>query len=251
MNLSDFDVVLFDLDGTVYYGSEIIPGANETIRFFRNAGKKIYFATNNSTKTRKQIFEKLIAMGIDCQYEEIITSGYLAGLYAKREGLSDIFIFGSDNLRSEFDQMGVPYNQTSASEHLLIGYNPAMTYENLTEALQVALHAKTIIACNRERVFPGEGGKMLPGCGAMTAPIEWCAKRESDVIIGKPATLMIELISEIEKKPSYRFLVIGDTYESDIVMAKLAGAKHILITKGDAPHDTDTVTAIEKIIGLF
>ncbi|MEL3908862.1 MAG: HAD-IIA family hydrolase [Treponemataceae bacterium] len=251
MKLDDFDVVLFDLDGTVYYGSKLIDGANETIKFFRDAGKRIYFATNNSTKTRQQIFEKLLKIGVDCKCDEVLTSGYLAALYAQQENLQDMYIFGSENLRTEFEQMGVAYNQTETAENLLIGYNPAMTYENLTDALQVALHAKQIIACNRERIFPGENGRLMPGCGAMTAPIEWCAKRECDVIIGKPSTLMIELISKLEKTPSYRFLMIGDTYESDIAMAKLAGAKHILISKQPEYHDTEVVASIGEIITRF
>ena len=251
MQLSDFNIVLLDLDGTIYYGSQLIDGANETIRFFRDAEKKVYFTTNNSTKTRKQIFEKLLKIGVDCKYDEVITSGYLAALYAQQENLQNMYIFGSEHLRTEFDNMGVSYNQTEHAENLLIGYNPAMTYEKLTDALQVALHAKKIIACNKDRVFPGEGKRLMPGCGAMTAPIEWCAKRECDIIIGKPSTTMIELISEKEKTPSYRMLVIGDSYESDIVMAKLAGAKHILIGKNYELHDTDFVESIREIPKLF
>lgn len=69
MKLNDFDVVLFDLDGTIYYGSKIIPGANETIDFFRESGKKIFFTTNNSTKTRAQIYEKLFDMSVNCKLE--------------------------------------------------------------------------------------------------------------------------------------------------------------------------------------
>lgn len=251
MKLDDFDIVLFDLDGTVYYGSKLIDGANDTINFFRNAGKRIYFATNNSTKTRKQIFEKLVKIGVDCKFEEVLTSGYLAALYAQQENLHDMYIFGSENLRTEFDEMGVSYNQTENAENLLIGYNPAMTYDDIADALQVALHARTIIACNKERVFPGEGKRLMPGCGAMTAPIEWCANRECDVIIGKPSTTMIELIAEKERTPSYRLLIIGDTYESDIVMAKLAGAKHILISKAAEHHDTAVVKKIADIREMF
>lgn len=251
MKLDDFDIVLFDLDGTVYYGSKLIDGANDTVKFFREAGKRIYFATNNSTKTRKQIFEKLLKIGVDCKFDEVLTSGYLAALYAQQENLHNMYIFGSENLRTEFDEMSVSYNQTESAENLLIGYNPHMTYENLADALQVALHAKTIIACNKERTFPGEGKKLMPGCGAMTAPIEWCAKRECDVVVGKPSTLMIELVSKLEKTPSYRLLMIGDTYESDIVMAKLAGAKHILISKTCEHHDTEVVVSIKDIRGMF
>lgn len=251
MELSDFDIVLFDLDGTVYYGSKIIPGANGTIDFFRNAGKKVYFTTNNSTKTRVQIYEKLVDMGVSCRLEEVLTSGYLAALYAKKNRLHDIYVFGSSNLISEFNEMGISVNQNETAENLLIGYNPLMTYNDLTAALRVALHAKQIMACNRERTFPGEQSKLLPGCGAMTAPIEWCANRECDVIIGKPNTLMVELLCEIEHAGPERFLVIGDSYESDIRMADRAGCRSVLISRDITNENCTSVAAIADIEGLF
>ena len=88
----------------------------------------------------------------------------------------------------------------------------------------------------------------MTGCGAMSAPIEWCAQRESDVIIGKPNTLMVKLLCEQEKLPAERFLMIGDTYESDIRMADRAGCKSILI---DKETNCITVNNILEISKLF
>lgn len=231
LELNNIDAVLFDLDGTIYYGPEPISGANETIEYFRNAGKKIFFTTNNSTKTRRQIYERLVNMKINCNLEEVLTSGYVAAMYCKHNNLQNVYIFGSTNLIEEFNELGVVVNQNSSAENLLIGFNPSMTYDDLTNALQVALNAKCILACNKERTYPGENAKLMPGCGAMTAPIEWCAKRECDVVIGKPNTLMIDLLSDMEKMPTSRFLVVGDTLESDIRMANSAGAQSILLSK--------------------
>ena len=252
MKISDFDVVLFDLDGTVYYGSEIIPGANVTIQFFRQKGKKVYFTTNNSTRSRRQIFEKLLGMGIDCNYEEVITSGYLAALYAKKHNLKNIYILGSVDLMEEFSSMNVSVLQNENAENLLIGYNPNMSYNDLTDALQVALHAHNIIACNKERVFPGENKRIMPGCGAMTAPIEWCANRPCDIVVGKPDTMMVDLLCEVESKTPERFLVVGDTYESDCVMASRAGCKSVLISKyPNEYYDGEVVSSIKDVPSLF
>lgn len=250
MKLNDIDVVLFDLDGTIYYGSKIIDGANETIDYFRKNGKKIYFTTNNSTKTRKQIYERLINMGVNCKLDEVLTSGYLAALTAKRHYMEDVYIFGSDNLINEFKQLGVKVNQSENAKNLLIGYDPDMTYNGLTKALQVALHANCIMACNKEKVYPGENAKLMPGCGAMVAPIEWCSGRPCDFVIGKPNTLMLNLLHEKELIEANRFLVIGDTFESDIVMANCFGAKSILISQKKHPNVL-TVKTIKKIIDIF
>lgn len=123
-----------------------------------------------------------------------------------------------------------------------------MTYEGLTEALQVALHAKCIIACNRERVFLGEGARSMPGCGAMTAPIEWCANRECDIVIGKPNTMMVDLISGKTGTPNDRFLVVGDTYESDIRMADRAGAKSIYVESYISRLDFNLYDSVKREI---
>ena len=250
MKLSDFEIVLFDLDGTIYYGSKLIPGANEAITYFRDNNKKVYFTTNNSTMTRAQVYEKLVEIGVDCSIDEVITSGYIAALTALNNGFEDVYIFGSDNLIKEFVDMGVSVKQDSEAENLLIGYNPNMTYEELTDALQVALHAKCIMACNRERIFPGEDARLMPGCGAMTAPIEWCANRECDFVIGKPNTLMVELLSQMNRVRQSKFLVIGDTYESDIVMANVAGCKSILISDIPVKYTT-TLKSIAEIPNYF
>lgn len=250
MKLNDIKVVLFDLDGTVYYGDKIIDGANDVIEFFRNNDKKIFFTTNNSTKTRKQIYGKLIGMGVNCRLDEVLTSGYIAALNAKKHNMEDIYIFGSQNLIDEFVNLGVNVNQSESAKNLLIGYDPSLTYAKLTDALQVALHANYIMACNKERVFPGNNSKLMPGCGAMTAPIEWCANRTCDFVIGKPNTLMIDILKEMVDIPTNQFLVIGDTYESDIKMANSAGAKSILISKKKFDHE-NIVDNIKSVIDLF
>ena len=242
--------VLFDLDGTVYYGSRIIPGANETIAFFRKAGVPVFLTTNNSTKSRRQIYRRLTGMGVDCQLEEVLTSGYLAALYAKQNGLSDLYIFGSDNLKEEFDSVGVSVEESEEARNLLIGYNPAMTYEGLAAAVRVALRADRVIACNRERVYPGENAQLMPGCGAMTAPVEWCAGRECDMVIGKPSPAMVDMISREHGIDAASILVVGDTFESDIAMADAAGCMGVLIAR--EPQDgLAAVASIAEVPGLF
>ena len=250
MDINSVDIVLFDLDGTVYYGSKIIDGANDTINFFRQHGKQVYFTTNNSTKTRKQIYERLIGLGVDCRLEEVLTSGYLAALLAKKRFMEDIYIFGSKNLISEFEEQGIKVNQEETAQNLLIGYDPDMTYEGLTKAVQVALHARCIMACNKERVYPGDNARLMPGCGAMTAPIEWCANRQCDFIIGKPNITMVEHLSAEKNVPANRFLVIGDTFESDIAMANVAGCQSILISKVENKNVL-TVESIKNIPEYF
>lgn len=89
--------VLFDLDGTIYYGSQLIERADKVVEAFKNTGKRIFFMTNNSTKSRQQICDKLLGMGLDCHKKQIYTSGYAAALYAQNKGYKSIYVFGTDD----------------------------------------------------------------------------------------------------------------------------------------------------------
>lgn len=221
----------FDLDGTVYYGEKLIEGANDVINKFRDNNINIFFLTNNSTKTRKDIYSKLTRIGVDCRLEEVVTSGYIATLYAKKQNMKDVFVFGSEGLKNEFKVQGIHTIETDEAHNLVIGYNPYFTYEQVAKAMRVAFNAQHIIACNKERFFPGENAVLMPGCGAMVAPIEWCANREVDYVIGKPNTLMLEILCENNGYSPKEIIMIGDTYDSDIVMANKFGCKSICIGK--------------------
>lgn len=248
--LENIKAVVFDLDGTIYYGSKMIDGVEETLEYMKKLGKRVFFLTNNSTKTRKQVFEKLVKMGVKCELEQVYTSGYVASIYAEKEGLKNIFIFGSDNLKSEFENRGIEVvTDEEVAENLLIGYDTNFTYEKVTQALHVALKGNTIIACNKERHFPGENARRLPGCGAMVGTIELCTNKEVDFVIGKPNTLMLEFLAEEYKLTKDQILMVGDTYESDIAMADKYGCKSILISDEEY-ENTIIIKKIEEITGL-
>lgn len=224
--LDSITTVIFDLDGTLYCGDLPVKNAAYTVAKLREIGLKILFLTNNSVKTRKQIRNKLLKMEIQCREDEIFTSGYTAALYAKYNNLTNIYICGTENLHEEFKNANVSLCGSDLAENLVIGYDPDFSYTKLSEAFSVALNAKHVIACNKERYFPGNNNKLLPGCAAMVAPIEYCAKRQADIIVGKPHTLMLELICREHNLKPNQILTVGDTYESDILMAQKFGCKN-------------------------
>ena len=215
MDLSEFDAVVFDLDGTVYYGPNLIDGSKDVISFFRSNNKLVFFGTNNSSKTRQQITEKLNLLGIDCTAEEVITSGFLAYNLVKKLNLDNVYVCGSENLIKKFSDGGVKINQTEDALNLVIGYDIMFTYEELTTAVRVAINSKTIISCNEERNYPGENNRIFPSCGGIVKAIEWCANKKSDYVVGKPNAYLIDYITENYKIDSSRILVIGDSFEFD------------------------------------
>ena len=240
--------VLFDLDGTIYYGSKLIDGAKEVVQAYRDSGKKVFFMTNNSTKSRKDIYERLTGMGLDCSLSEIYTSSYASALYAKRKGYKTVYIFGAKGLEDEFMQLGI--STSEEAEVVVVGYDMEMDYKKITAALQVALQAKSIIACNKEKHYPGENAKRMPGCGAMVGALEGCLGKNVDYVVGKPNPLLLDIICTEQNLQKEDIMVIGDTYESDIVMANEYGCDSLYIGKEKHP-DTVCVEFIKDILNLI
>lgn len=219
--------ILFDLDGTIYYGNQLIDGADEVVQKFREQGKKVYFVTNNSGKTREQISKKLCHMGVHCTIEEIYTSGYVAALYTLKKGYQEAYVFGTNALKQEFQYVGLRVSNTA--EVLVVGFDPEFNYQKLSSALQMGLRTKIIIACNIDKNFPGENAVIVPGCGAMVGALEGCLGRKIDFVVGKPNPLLLDMICAQHGLQKDEIMIIGDTYESDIKMAQEYGCSSIYI----------------------
>lgn len=63
--LDSFDTVLTDCDGVIWVDNNPLPGAPEVINRFIANGKKLFFVTNNSTKTRPEFVEKAVKLGFN------------------------------------------------------------------------------------------------------------------------------------------------------------------------------------------
>ena len=249
MDINIFSAVIFDLDGTIYYGPELINGSVEAVDYFRKKGIKVFFGTNNSSKTRKTICDKLNKLGIKCDKDEVITSGFLSAVYCKQNAINDVFVCGSNELIEEFKMQNVLLNQSENASNLVIGFNKDANYADLTVALRVALHANQIIACNVERNYPGDASLLFPSCGGFVKAVEWCANRSCDFIIGKPNSYMIEYLRK-EYNFDKEILVIGDSLEFDVDFAKNASAIPVCIQK-NCQANCLSVNNISDIPSLF
>ena len=220
--------VLLDLDGTVYNGSVLIDGAREAVEGIRAMGLRLFFFTNNSGRTRDAIAAKLSGMGIACTKDDVISSGYTCARYLKDNGVREVYVSGTDGLREEIRACGVDVVGPESTDAVVIGMDPDFEYQRMIEALNAVLRSKLIIACNRDRVYPCSKG-LCPGCGAMVASIEHCSGRMADVTIGKPERHMFDLVMGMTGADAEELLVVGDTYDSDILMAERCGAPYFFI----------------------
>lgn len=238
IDIDKYKLVIFDLDGTVYHGDSLIDGAKDAIELLRKRGCIVVFLTNNSAKCGMQIADKLCRLGIELDSEDVWTVADIAAEYLAAYNASDVYVCGTAALRERVASRGVMLVKPDKARCLLIGFNPEATYQDCADAVSAALGAETIIACNKERIYPGDHGCMLPGCGAMVASVEWCSSKPVDLIIGKPSSRLLDTLAlHYGCRPS-EMIMVGDSRESDIAMADGFGCDSLLVGEQEDPERT-------------
>ncbi|MDI6731711.1 MAG: HAD-IIA family hydrolase [Candidatus Margulisbacteria bacterium] len=229
--------VAFDLDGTLYLGNQIVDGAIDLINFLFDRGIKILYFTNNSGKTRKEIYEKLLRLGFKLELSNLDTSAYATALYAKNNNLNPVFPVGSPSFIEELSSVGlVISSDPSLIKAVLIGLDVEFSYSKLAQTASIIKESNCrIIASNIDANYPINNNKLMPGTGPIVAAIESACGKKIDYIVGKPNTYIIELILNSHNLDRDELLIVGDSYESDIKMAQGYGCPAILMSKKTLP----------------
>lgn len=248
----DVKAVAFDLDGTIYFGNEIADGALELIESLKQKGIRVFYFTNNSVRSRIQIHEKLLKLGLKLSVDHVYTSSYATAVYASEKSLTDVFCIGSQGLIDELRLRDIHIvDCLDKVQALIVGLDAEFNYNKLTRALHVLQQGCRLIACNRDRNYPIENGRLMPGCGPIIAAIETAYGVEADFVVGKPNTYMLQLLASDWQLTNKEILVVGDSYSSDIEMAKKYNSPSALIYKGEIDVSDTLVIPNLKDLGRF
>lgn len=243
-----YNCFIFDLDGTIYFGDTLAPRANEVIRGVRKTGANLFFVTNNSAKTRHQLYEKLLHMGVDIQEDELINSGYAIGKYLQKRGFKRVLCVGTEDLKQEIAKLGIVPSSDHA-EAVVVGYNKDFRLDDLTPLIPLKDENCELIIANLEHSYPISNGKMVPGAGPIVAAVEMILNKKFDQCIGKPNPLMLELVLDGLGISPEMVCVVGDSYSSDVRLAKNYGADAVLISDYSQPEPG--VRVIKKLEDLL
>jgi 4-nitrophenyl phosphatase len=240
--MSSPKLFVFDLDGTLYRGSEVIPFAVEVVQCLRKRGVEIRFLTNNSGSHPRNICAKLSAMGFEPELDEIYTSAMGAGSWMQENKLSRAFVVGEPGLVETLLDYGVT-NTRIEPDVVIAGICRTLTYDWINEAMQFILGGAKFVATNRDSAYPIENGAFQPGAGATVAAIQACALVEP-VVIGKPETYLLDRIRNDSKIEFEEMLVIGDRMDTDIEAGNRANCQTFLVLTG-----TETVAPPDQWCG--
>jgi 4-nitrophenyl phosphatase len=251
-------VAIFDMDGVLYRGSDVMPHAKETLERLRNAGWQVFFATNNSTATRDEYVARLARLGLGGDLEHVITSAYATAHYLERQRPTpkDVLVIGADGLRAEIRAVGIRVRDAdtlpgtkpprealadgvdpgamrrylvslelpAVGDTVVVGLDLHLTYAKLAEAQRWVLAGARLICSNRDRAYPVEG-RLLPGAGTIVAAIE-VATEQRAVCVGKPEPFLFE---EAIRRAS---LSVGSA--QSVRSAGSAGAAEPVVVIGDS-----------------
>ncbi len=245
---SNIKLIAFDLDGTLYVGEKIIPGAVELVSYLRGRYQVVFF-TNNSSKTASQIHDILNGLGIECTLEEVYASSSATAVYLREFGIDNLYVVGSPGLNCEIKSNGLNILDADSAENLVVGLDPDFSYKKLANALNVLLKDGKYIVCNEDGSFPSGEKKYLPGCGAIVSAISAAANKKPDFMVGKPNTYMLAKISEKYDVDNSEIIVVGDSYKSDILMALNFSCKAVLVSDycNDSPINDDRILVVENL----
>lgn len=210
-----FQVYCFDLDGTVYHGTEPVPKAVTFIAKLQEKGIEPYYITNNSSATPKQVQKKLASFGITAKAENIMTSSIATAKYCKEKYPgATVQMIGEGGLKEALQSEGISIVEENP-DVVIMGIDRDINYEKLaTVSLAIRAGAK-FIATNGDKAIPTERG-LLPGSGSFVKLVEYTTGI-TPIIIGKPEPYMFGYIQEQSGFAKEEMVMIGDNYDTDIL----------------------------------
>lgn len=236
-----YDAYVFDLDGTVYLGDELLPGAQRLIEELRERGRAVRFLSNNPTKDPQQYAEKLGGLGLPTAIEEIVNTTVTTTRWLLDNAPeATVYPIGEAPLTRALNQAGIRISSDPAEIDIVIAsYDRGFAYEKLQIAFDaIWFHKRArLIATNPDRYCPFPGGRGEPDCAAITAAIKACTGAECEVTLGKPNRVMLDAaLAGLELDP-HDCLMVGDRLSTDIRMGLDTGMVAALVLTGETSVD--------------
>lgn len=207
--------VICDLDGVIYLGDTVIEGVPQQLRRLVDAGVRLVFVTNNSSKTPAQVAAKVQRLtGVSIDPDDVCTSPQSAlGLLGPED--IPVFVVGEEGISSVLEDEGIEVtSRAGEAGSVMVGLTPRANYQWIADAADAVRRGARFVATNTDSTYPSADG-IKPGAGSIVAAIAVAAGVEPEVA-GKPLAPMRDLVKKRIDGPAW---VIGDRVDTDIAMA--------------------------------
>lgn len=229
---------VFDMDGTIYLGDHLLPGAKRMIEELRGRGIPVRFLSNNPTKDPHQYVEKLERLGLPTDISDISNTVVTTTNWLKENHPdAKVFAIAEEPLKNSLRQAGIALSEDPEEIDIVIAsYDRGFEYKKLQIAFDAIWYHKRafLIQTNPDRFCPFPGGRGEPDCAAITAAIEACTGTKCQVNLGKPSPVMLTAALSGMDVDVAHCVMIGDRLQTDIQMALDTGMGSACVLTGEA-----------------
>lgn len=233
MRKVDFNEIkgfICDMDGVIYHGNRILPGAADFVNWLRQNNKEFLFLTNNSGYTKRELQQKLARMGMEVSEEHFYTSALATAAFLKEQSPGcSVYAIGEAGLLNALYDAGITMNDVNP-DYVVVGEGKSYSIDTLTKATNLVLKGAKLIGANSDVSGPIEKG-IMPACGALIAPIEIATGKRA-YFCGKPNPLMMRTGLKLLGCHSAEAVMIGDRMDTDIISGMEAGMSTVLVLSG-------------------
>jgi len=219
-----------DMDGVIYHGNNLLPGAKEFVKWLVEENKNFLFLTNASNRTPVELRQKLLRMGLDVDASHFYTSALATAKFLQTQKPNcSAYVIGDAGLYNALHDAGITMNDVDP-DYVIVGETTQYNYECITKAIRLINNGAKLIGTNTDLTGPSETG-IIPACRALVAPIEEITGKKA-YFVGKPNPLMMRTGLRILGVHSEDTAMIGDRMDTDIIAGIESGLDPILVLTG-------------------
>lgn len=219
---------LFDLDGVLFVGNQVIEGAIETVEHLKKNHFPCRFVSNTTTRSLDSLYKKVSRLGLPIQKREILTPPRIAAMYLREKGRPRCLLILEDDTKTEFAEFPVDEENP---EVIVVGhYGNRWNYDLLDRLFKMVMRGAELVALHKGRFRQVAEGLKLD-IGAFVTGLEYVTGKEATVI-GKPSQMFFELALQDLGLPANQVAMVGDDIYNDIGGARNAGMSGILVKTG-------------------
>ncbi|HET9491357.1 MAG TPA: HAD-IIA family hydrolase [Methylomirabilota bacterium] len=240
---------IFDLDGCVWSGEVLNPGARELLDGVGSSGRRLGFLSNNSRATGADLRARLHRLGVGVAEHVLTPLDIIGDVIGARWGRSRVLVIGAREMADAVLAAGhalIDVKEWRAATVVAVGNDFDLTYERLTAAARAAAAGAGLVTPNLDPRLPVEGGEFLPGCGAIVGAVATAAGVRPEVI-GKPEPPLFRMMLARLGLPAPAVAMVGDGLASDIRGARAVGMPTVLY----APHGTEVTSEADVTVRSF
>ena len=228
--IRDKKAFLCDMDGVIYHGNQILPGVPEFVDWLQKNDKQYLFLTNSSSKTPRELREKMLRLGLDIGAEHFYTSALATAKFlSSQKKNGSVYVIGDAGVYNALYNEGFSVNDSNP-DYVVVSETDNYNYATLQKAVELVANGAKLIGTNPDLSDPAEKG-IIPATGSLIAPIELTTGSKA-YFIGKPNPLMMRTALKILNTQREDTVIVGDRMETDILSGLEAEITTVLVLSG-------------------